>query len=72
MNDSKLPEGVEILASATEASAAILSPEAVDFVVDLIRTFRDRVDERLAAREARRGQPLRFLEETKSVREGDW
>ncbi len=68
----KLPAGVEVLGPVSDAGAAILAPEAVDFVVDLIRAFRDRVDERLAAREARRGTPLRFLEETKHVREGDW
>ncbi|MCB9595640.1 MAG: malate synthase A [Sandaracinaceae bacterium] len=72
MNDLLLPEGVEVLGPVSAGGAEILSPEALAFVVDLVRTFRDRVDERLAARAARRGQPLGFLDETKSVREGDW
>ncbi len=72
-----LPEGVRIEGPVSDAGATILSREAVSFVADLVRTFRDRVSERLAAREARhaafvRGEQLRFLDETKSVREGDW
>ena len=65
-------DGVEILGPVSETGATILTDEAVAFVVDLIRTFRDRVDERLAAREARRGKPLKFLDETKEIRDGDW
>ncbi len=77
MANLELPEGVRVTGPVSEAGAAILSPEAVRFVADLVRTFRDRVDERLAAREQRhaafaRGEKLRFLEATKSVREGDW
>jgi len=65
-------DGVEILGPVSETGATILTDEAVAFVADLVRTFRDRVDERLAAREARRGKPLKFLDETAEVRAGDW
>ena len=58
-------------------SDAILTPEALDFVVDLERRFgavrrsllvsRERLQERLDA-----GGRLDFLSETAAVREGDW
>lgn len=77
MANLDLPEGVRIAGASSERGAAILSREAVSFVADLVRTFRDRVDERLAARSERhaayaRGQKPDFLAATKSVREGDW
>jgi malate synthase len=52
----------------------VLSKDAIAFVEDLVRTFRDRVDERLAARKTRRNKNElpRFLDETRAVREGDW
>jgi len=60
-----------------EGQDAVLTPEALDFVAALHREFGARRDELLAARRTRRdavsktGQ-LDFLEETRSVREGDW
>ena len=72
MSSLALPDGVDVAGPVSEAGARILSPEAVAFVADLVRTFTGRVDERLAARDARRGQPLGFLDETKAVREADW
>ena len=45
--------GVEILAPITESHAGILSPEAIDFIVDLQRTFNVRRKELLNAREER-------------------
>ncbi|MBX3269884.1 MAG: malate synthase A [Sandaracinaceae bacterium] len=72
MTELKLPAGVEVKAPVSPDGAAILTPEAVAFVADLVRTFGDRVEERLAARVARRGEPLDFLPETAHVREGDW
>ncbi len=76
-HDLDLPAGVRVTGTVSDEGAAILAPEAVSFVADLVRTFRDRVDERLAARRERhaafaRGETLRFLEETRAVREGDW
>src|SRR5690606_27172981 len=77
MANLDLPEGVRVEGSVSERGAAILSREAVSFVADLVRTFRERVDERLEARKERarafaRGELPRFLEETQSVRDGDW
>jgi malate synthase len=58
----------------------ILTPDALAFVADLVRTFRPRVRELLAARVARQARidangaagELELLAETKSIREGDW
>ncbi len=55
----------------------VLTPEALAFVADLTRRFRDPIEEALARRAARRarlalGEPLDFLEETVHVRVGDW
>ncbi len=65
-----LADGVKVLGPVDEAGRTILSPEAVAFVADLVRTFRPRVAERLQARRER--GPLGFLESTRAVREGDW
>ncbi|MEQ9503711.1 MAG: malate synthase A [Deltaproteobacteria bacterium] len=56
---------------------SILTDEAIAFVADLARTFTQRVNELLERRvqaQARfdAGDTPHFLEETKSVREGDW
>jgi malate synthase len=71
----ELGDGVRIVGA--ESDAYVLTPDAIRFVVDLVRAFRDRVDERLAARKERhaayaRGERPRFLEETRSVRESEW
>ncbi|HET9518134.1 MAG TPA: malate synthase A [Actinoplanes sp.] len=50
----------------------ILSDEAVAFVADLHRRFAPRRAELLAARAARRGQPLGFLADTAHIRETEW
>ncbi len=62
--------------------AQILSPQALEFVADLVRTFRPSVDALLAARVARQaemddrvraGAPiLKFREETRHIRESNW
>jgi len=59
------------------AAGSILSTEALEFIADLVRTFRPRVKElleRRAARQARfdAGERPDFLPETAAVREGDW
>ena len=70
--------------SARAAAAAMLTPEALGLVATLVRRFRPRIDELLAARRAvqaradRRlrgeepGLPFDFLDETRAVREGSW
>ena len=74
---SKLPSGVQITAPITDAYAEILTPAAIEFLVDLQRTFGARRKELLAARVARQarldaGEKPDFLPETKHIREGDW
>jgi malate synthase len=60
-----------------ERSDEILTPDALAFLAELQTRFGGRRDELLAARKARRAEVSRtgrldFLEETRSVREGDW
>jgi malate synthase len=69
--------GVEILASVSENHAQILTPEAIDFMVDLHRTFNPRRKELLKARQERQkrldaGERPNFLEETQMIRESEW
>ena len=61
------------------SEALVLSTEALEFVADLVRTFRPRVKELLAQRVERQARldangsaELDFLPETASVRSGDW
>ena len=61
----------------TERYAAILTPEAVAFVVGLQRAFNARRKELLAARVVRQarldaGEKPDFLPETKEIRESEW
>jgi malate synthase len=60
-----------------ERSDEILTPDALAFLAELQTRFGGRRDELLAARKVRRAEVSRtgrldFLEETRSVREGDW
>jgi malate synthase len=55
----------------------VLTPEALEFVERLTRAFAPSLERLLADRADRhaavsRGAPLNFLDETRSVREGDW
>ncbi len=66
-----------VTAPITDEMREVLTPAALEFVSELVRSFRPRVDELLARRkeaQARRdqGEALDFLDETKHVREGDW
>ena len=58
-------------------TAAVLTPEALDLVVALQREFVGRREELLLARAERQeriaaGELPGFIDETRSVREGDW
>jgi malate synthase len=69
--------GVVFRAPVTERYAAILTPEAVAFVVSLQRAFNARRKELLAARAARQvrldgGERPDFLGETKGIRDSEW
>ena len=55
----------------------VFTPEATEFIANLVRKFRDERNELLEARKVRQedfesGVRPDFLEETKAVREGDW
>jgi malate synthase len=77
MPTTTAPAGVTFTAPISARHAEILTPEALDFIVRLQRTFNPRRKERLAARATRQaaldaGQRPDFLPETKSIRESDW
>src|SRR5437660_12869694 len=70
-------DGLEVLASGGEAQNEILTPEALDFFVELQREFNPRRLELLEERKIRqqaidRGELPRFLLERRHVRESDW
>jgi len=71
------PEGVKVAGAMTQEFETVLTPEALAFVADLERTFRDRRRERLERRRLRQkeldsGRRPDFLPETRDVREADW
>ncbi|MDX2286204.1 MAG: malate synthase A [Bacteroidia bacterium] len=73
----RLPEGVSLNAPPDEAQAAILSPEALEFIAALHRRFDGRRRELLALRQDRQarldaGELPDFLPHTRAVREGSW
>ena len=73
---TSISKGVEIRGGAVDGSG-VLTPQALDFVADLARTFEPTRAALLAARVARQaelsaGGDLGFLPETKDVREGQW
>ena len=69
--------GVHIHAPITESYAEILTPDAIDFIVGLQRTFNARRKELVRARHERQkrldaGERPAFLEETRAIRESEW
>ncbi len=69
--------GVNITGNNPGGYESILSPEALEFVVDLHREFNPRRKKLLQDREERQkeldsGKLPYFLEETRATREGDW
>jgi malate synthase len=74
---SRSVSGLEIHGPLAPAHAAILTPEALDFVAGLVRDFAGRRDELLERRRERQrrfdaGERPDFLPETRAVRESDW
>ncbi len=70
-------KGLTIKAEITPEFETILTPQALEFVAKLHRSFNGRRKELLAARQARQarldaGEMPDFLPETKHIREGDW
>ena len=69
--------GVQIVAPAHSAQERVLTPAALEFIVELQRRFNPRRVELLAARAERQkrldaGEKPDFLPETKSIRESEW
>src|SRR5215469_13002032 len=69
--------GVEIMAVAHPEQARVLTPEALQFIVGLQRSFNARRFELLAARQERQkrldaGERPDFLKETAEIRESAW
>ena len=72
-----LPAGMEISAPLLPEYGRVLTPEALQFVAKLSRTFEPRRREILAARAARQrefdaGRMPDFLPQTRSIRESEW
>lgn len=72
-----LPSGVQILAPVSSEFSAVLSSEAIAFLVNLQRKYGARRKELLAARVVRQarldaGEKPDFLPDTKHIREGNW
>jgi malate synthase len=72
-----MPSGIDIRGPVNHEQAQILSPEALDFIVELHREFNPRRLELLAQRRQRqeaidRGDLPSFLPETASIRQGGW
>src|SRR5262245_38960305 len=77
MSETLLRDGVEILGPLAPGLEDILSPDALVFVAGLVRAFgaeRERLLELRAERQAAfdRGELPDFLEETASIRSGEW
>src|ERR1700720_4064820 len=75
--DSQPLPGVQILGARDKQTDEILTPEALNFVVDLERRFGPRRRELLAARVERQakfdaGDRPDFLPQTAEIRKGDW
>ncbi|HET7399956.1 MAG TPA: malate synthase A [Intrasporangium sp.] len=70
-------DGVDVTGTSGERFDEVLTPEALEFLADLHRTFDARRLELLQARQDRytelaNGGTLQFLPETQDVRDGDW
>ena len=69
--------GAEVIGPRVPRDEEVLTPAALRFTAGLVRAFRPRLTELLAARSARRqrwarGEALGFLSETAAIRERDW
>ena len=77
MSKHQYSAGIEVLGAVNEDFATVLTPEALDFVAKLDRTFSARRQELLGKREARQaaidaGTLPDFLPETANIRADDW
>ena len=74
---SSSPSGIQILHAPHPAQDRVLTPAALEFVVDLQRRFNPRRLELLAARAERQkrldaGEKPDFLKATRAIRESEW
>ena len=72
-----IPAGMEITGELPDGAEKVLTPKALELIVELHRKFNGDRLERLDARKKRQaeiasGKDLDFLPETREVREGDW
>jgi len=72
-----LDDGWQLDGPLAPEHESVLTPEALAFVTELVRTFRPEIERALARRAERRaewipGRPLDFLSETASIRDADW
>lgn len=76
-NTSRYPEGLEVLGPVSSDLASVLTPEALNFVATLHRTFEGRRQDLLQRRMQRQeeidsGRLPDFLPETEHIRTGEW
>ncbi|MGH7921066.1 MAG: malate synthase A [Candidatus Dormibacteraceae bacterium] len=72
-----ITQGIDVKGAVEGRQKEILSPQALEFVADLHRTFEKRRQELLRLRQERQqkvseGATLDFLPETQDIRDGDW
>src|SRR5690349_4283753 len=77
MSRHQYSKGIEVLGTLNDDFATVLTPEALDFVTKLVRTFSARREELLGKRAERQaeiaaGKLPDFLPETAHIRESDW
>ncbi len=77
MSKHQYADGIEILGTLSDDFAAVLTPEAINFVAKLDRTFSARREELLHKRAGRQAEIVAgklpdFLPETAQIRESDW
>jgi malate synthase len=77
MSDTTTAQGIRVLGDPVERGDEILTPEALEFIAGIQRSFGGRRDELLSRRkqrheEAARTGRLDFLPETREIRDGDW
>ncbi len=77
LNQVSYAQGIEIRGPISDEFAEVLTPDAMNLVATLARTFRDRREELLQRRARRQaeidaGKMPDFLPETAHIRESDW
>jgi malate synthase len=76
-NSTAATSGIEIRGPLRPGYESVLTPAALEFIAELARRYRDRVEQLLAARTARQseldaGTLPDFLPQTREIRDGSW